>query len=241
MWNSNRQWNELSLRKWYFLPNTESGIALEISNGNFQYNNSYFINGIDPNKVISSTQEAFCFKFNFKSINASTLKSTDFIKPINFDNHNFEFNYRIIKKGFYRKSQARDSIHSHHGKLKVVSNWTTKFTYSELNNRIRLEVLNCSLDPSDVDILLEYIEDIDEIKSLSLSITDLSSINQILEFFYVVPYLKTITIKLRSLVNATELSTIEDTLSNLYNQGKKVKIYYLNSVPIMFQQFLLSF
>ena len=90
------------------------------------------------------------------------------------------------------------------------------------------------MDPSDVDILLEHIEDIGEIKSLSLSITDLSSIDPILEFLYVIPYLKTITIKLRSLVNATELSTIEDTWSNLYKQGKKVKIYYLNSVPIMF-------
>ena len=226
-----RQWNELSLRKWYFLPNTESEIALEISNGNFQYDNSYFIHGIDPNKVISSTQEAFCFKFNFKPIYASTLKPTDLIKLINFDNHNFELNYRIIKKGFYRKSQARDSTHSHHGKLKVISNWTTKFTYSELNNRIRLEVLNCSLDPSDVDILLEYIEDIGQIKSLSLSITGLSSIDPILEFLYVIPYLKTITIKLRSLVNATELSAIEDTLSNLYKQGKKVKMYYLKNVP----------
>ena len=191
--------------------------------------------------MISSTLEAFCFKFNFKPIYASTLKSTDLIKLINFDNHNFELNYRIIKKGFYRKSQARDSTHSHHGKSKVVSNWTTKFTYSELNNRIRLEVLNYSLDPSDVDILLEYIEDIGEIKSLSLSITDLSSIDQILEFFYVVPYLKTITIKLRSLVNATELSTIEDTLSYLYNQEKKVKIYYLKSVPIVLIIFTILF
>ena len=97
LWNQDRKINPLELRKWYYIPFSDSNIAIEISNGYFQY----FVNyrdDIHANKVVSSAYEILCFRFSFKSVPISNLNTSDFNKLIKFYNKKYQSNYTFIKK-----------------------------------------------------------------------------------------------------------------------------------------------
>ena len=233
LWNQDRNKNQLELRKWYYIPYLNSDIAIEISNGNFQYFEIYREN-INDNKVISSAREALCFQFSFKSVPISNLKTSDFNKLIKFDNKKYQFNYNIIKKGSYRNKNMNWGVCFHHGELNIHSDIRLKFTYSELNRYIKLNILGTPLSILDIEELVRFLKNVGMIRSLLLLINDPSSIITILDLFQVMPLLKTIAIKLQNTLNDIELNIIKEWVLRHQAKANKVKIYAPTIIPLTF-------
>ena len=231
LYNWKRQVNELLLRKWYYMPHLESKYVYEITNGNLQYFKEN--NELDPNKAYFEPKDILSFKFNFKVFRVQDLKIKGFKELIQFRDNKIEFSYRLIKEGSFQKRNTNEKIYSYHGELNIASNCILTYFYYKPDSIGQMKISKSSLPQSDISNLINFIKKVGNIASLSLSITDSSSVKILLYLFDEMPFLNSITIRLSKSLNSIEYFEAKSIITDLRLKGKKIWIFKATLTPVI--------
>ena len=220
-WKSNRKYNKIKLRKWYYQSSWSPYNIFELSNWCIKYQDGFQKSG--TNKLSIEFDKVQWLSFDCLPValtNQELKKNND---QVYFDNNSFQIDMSTIKNACYEMING-DQISFLSESIKMSNNFNIQVKYTNRHNHIDLEITNMPLEKDDVTNLINKIPWFGNIKSLSLLINEPSSAIDILDWWKHIYSISWITLEVRKGFNIVQSRKLKLIAKELKCQGKRVYI-----------------